>query len=235
MGMPSERQAIWNMALECASRRSHKYCENEFGCIECNDCKYNLYAYTNAEPAKVRLLMFEAEGAVYDLRSSIRSGTVTLILFILFILAIPVAMYWFLNSDWANGPLDSPSKPAVEAKYYGDDEGAIQSTLKKVATDMKHKKDVNKDGKVNCIDAALLFYRYYPDKNKVRVYWNCNEAKDFNHLFNLVLVKGEWIGVEPQAKFCGYTDTYRMKPIWKDQYDYRLNRDVTDSWLQYLN
>jgi len=233
MGMPSERNALWNVARDCAAQRIHKHCKESFGSMECNSCRYYIYNYTNAEPAKINLLMLQAEDSAAALVDLVKEGNRAIIAIILIPIAVLVGLYYLNNSKWFNGPLTPPTKGAVEARY-SDDENAVQSTLQKVAKGMTKKTDVNKDGKVNCIDAALLFYRYYPDKNKVRVYWNSNEAKDFNHLFNLVLVNGEWMGVEPQAKFCGY-DSYRMRPIWGDKYDYRLNKDVTDSWLQYLN
>ena len=44
----------------------------------------------------------------------------------------------------------------------------IDKTLKIVAEKWKTT-DVNGDGLHNCIDAAVLFYQYYPDKSKVTI------------------------------------------------------------------
>jgi len=239
MSMPSERQAIWDVACSCALTRIKKCCNNEFGSIECNDCKVYVYNYIDAEPRKVNLLMLQAESTARSLVNLNRDGTRGIILFI----TIPILLFalgvWFLNSKWSNGPLPGSSTAKdtvkIEQPVIENAEQAIWTTLKKVSADMKKKKDVNNDGLVNCIDAAIMFYRYYPYKDKVLIYWNYNPSKDFNHLFNLVLVNGTWIGVEPQAVFCGYTNTYRMHDIWKGQYDSSRNQNSTDSWLQYLN
>jgi hypothetical protein len=232
MSMPSERDSLWNVARECAAQRAHKCCKNEFGCIECNNCRYYLYNYANAEPAKINLLMLQAEDSVDALIRLNKSGTRTIIAFILLVIAIPIGLYFLANSEWFNGPLTPPAKGVVKAKY-SDDESAIWDTLQKVAIGMTKKTDVNKDGKVNCIDAALLFYKYYPYKDRVTIEYNYNPSKDFNHMFNAVFIGGNWIAVEPQAKFCGY-DVYRMKPIWDNQYEWTLNRDVTKEWLEYV-
>jgi len=180
-----------------------------------------------------RMLQNEIDLTYRTIRSYNSHGVLGAILIVLFLGGLG---YLFWQSISGDAPIKNggSSVPVVAVeKRNSNDESSIQTTLYKVAKDLEYKKDINRDGKVNCIDAALLFYRYFPDKNKVRVYWNRNDAKDFNHLFNLVLFNGEWIGVEPQAKFCGF-NSYRMRPIWGDQYDYRLNQDVTDSWLQYL-
>ena len=231
MGMPSERGALWNVALECAIRRLKNKCSNRFCSTECNGCKFYLYEYVNGEPAKINLLMLQAETEMGSLVRANREGVIKLIAFITLPFIISAIIYWVANSEWFNRP-SAPNKGAIEARY-SDDESAVWSTLQKVAIGMTKKTDVNKDGKVNCIDAALLFYKYYPYKDRVTIEYNYNPSKDFNHMFNAILIGGNWIAVEPQAKFCGY-DVYRMKPIWGNQYEWTLNRDVTKEWLEYV-
>jgi hypothetical protein len=53
-------------------------------------------------------------------------------------------------------------------------------------------RDVNLDGKINCIDYAVMFYEYYPDSEII----HCkNNRYGFNHLLNRV--NGRYI--EPQT------------------------------------
>jgi len=109
----------------------------------------------------------------------------------------------------------------------------IENTLKIVAEKWKTT-DVNGDGKINCIDAALLFYIYYPDKYYVRIIANENPDNDFYHLFNAVLINGFWWEIEPQT-YAYEESSYWMKDVWGNLYDYSLNYDVTDYFLDYIS
>ena len=51
----------------------------------------------------------------------------------------------------------------------------IEATLRFVALKWKIT-DVNRDGLHNCIDAAVLFYKYFPDKNSVAIIVNVNPS-----------------------------------------------------------
>jgi len=111
-------------------------------------------------------------------------------------------------------------------------EAQIQQTLIKVAADILRQVDVNKDGQCNCIDAAVLFYKYFPDKSAVCIEWNYNEKTDINHMFNCVLMYGYWRAIEPQTVYTGGSSFY-MKDAWGAQYDSSLNKDVTAYWSQF--
>ena len=108
----------------------------------------------------------------------------------------------------------------------------IDKTLKIVAEKWKIT-DVNGDGLHNCIDAAVLFYQYYPDKSKVCIELNYNSKTGMNHLFNCVFTDGVWKGIEPQAYAHNYSNYY-MSPVWGSQYDNTYNRDVTDKYKCYV-
>jgi hypothetical protein len=76
----------------------------------------------------------------------------------------------------------------------------IEATLYKVAKDFAKDIDVNGDGLTNCIDAAVLFYKYWPgDKNEVCIEVNDNDNTGIHHAFNCVIVNGVWRAIEPQA------------------------------------
>jgi len=107
----------------------------------------------------------------------------------------------------------------------------IEQTLRIVAQKWETT-DVNGDGKYNCIDAAVLFYKYYPDKSKVGIIINVNPKTDFNHLFNAVLINGRWIAIEPQAYATNYK-TYWMNDIWGNRYDNSYNRVATQIYARY--
>jgi len=108
----------------------------------------------------------------------------------------------------------------------------IDKTLKIVAEKWK-KTDVNGDGLHNCIDAAVLFYQYYPDKSKVSIEININPSRDFNHLFNCVFTDGVWKAIEPQAYASNHSN-YLMWAVWENEYDVTYNRDVTDEYKKYV-
>jgi hypothetical protein len=75
------------------------------------------------------------------------------------------------------------------------------------------------------VDYAIQFWNYYPRQNEVRVIWNNNKSKNWNHLF----VKVNGMMIEPAA-YLNY-DTpdhwFTIQRIWGDKYDSSLDRDVT--------
>jgi len=105
-------------------------------------------------------------------------------------------------------------------------EKVINETLRQVAVLMTDGMDVNGDGYSNCIDAAVLFYKYYPYKKDVKIISNQNAVTNMNHMFNYVLINKSWRSVEPQAKIKNHK-SYFMKDIWGDKYDMSKNMDVT--------
>ena len=108
----------------------------------------------------------------------------------------------------------------------------IDRALRLVAENWK-RTDVNGDGLHNCIDAAVLFYQYYPDKNKVCIELNRNPKTGMHHLFNCVFTDGVWKAIEPQAYANKYSN-YFMWAVWGNQYDNSYNRDVTPDFLKYV-
>lgn len=111
-------------------------------------------------------------------------------------------------------------------------EQQIRDTLAIVARHKKARVDVNGDGLVNCIDAAVLFYQYFPDRNRVRIMRNINNAQNFNHLFNAVNFNGQWRTIEPQA-FYANKQVFWMRDIWGRQYNPNFNRNETERWRVY--
>ena len=54
-----------------------------------------------------------------------------------------------------------------------------------------------------------------------------------NHLFNAVKIGGEFVYLEPQAKWNRH-NTHSMYSIWGNKYDPAFNRDVTKDYLKYV-
>jgi len=108
----------------------------------------------------------------------------------------------------------------------------IDKTLRIVEDKLRQKVDVNRDGKTNCIDAAVTFYKYYPDKSKVCIMINRNPSTGMNHLFNCVFTEGVWKAIEPQAYFSNHSN-YLMWAVWGNKYDKSYNRDETEKWKVY--
>ena len=121
------------------------------------------------------------------------------------------------------------STPAVRST---SEHANIDRTLRLVAEKCK-RTDVNRDGLYNCIDAAVLFYQYYPDKSKVCIEINRNPTTGMNHLFNCVFTDGVWKAIEPQA-YASNRSNYFMWSVWGRQYDNSYNRDVTSDYLRYV-
>jgi hypothetical protein len=107
----------------------------------------------------------------------------------------------------------------------------IEQTLRIVAAKYK-KTDVNKDGLYNCIDAAVLFYKHYPDKSRVCIEINKNPKTGMHHLFNCVFTDGVWKAIEPQAYYTNKSN-YLMWAVWGNQYDNTYNHDETEKWKVY--
>jgi len=112
------------------------------------------------------------------------------------------------------------------------DHSSIDRTLRLVAENFM-RIDVNGDGKHNCVDAAVLFYQYYPNKNNVRIALNRNLKTGMNHLFNYVFTDGVWEAIEPQAYSSNHSN-YLMRAVWGSQYDNSYNRDVTSDYIVYV-
>jgi len=108
----------------------------------------------------------------------------------------------------------------------------VNATLDKVEADLKRGVDVNNDGKINCIDAAVLFYKYYP--NKQNCYITLNQHGDMNHLFNTVLVDNTWRCIEPQAHYKYRYETFYIRDIWGSTYDSNYNEDATQQYKKFV-
>jgi hypothetical protein len=121
----------------------------------------------------------------------------------------------------------TPSKSNMNISEHAN----IDQTLRIVAEKWK-KTDVNKDGLYNCIDAAVLFYKHYPDKSKVCIEVNYNPDTGMNHAFNCVFTDGVWKAIEPQSYYTKHSN-YLMWAVWGSEYNNKYNRDETEKYKVY--
>jgi len=86
-------------------------------------------------------------------------------------------------------------------------------------------RDINNDGKVNCIDYSITFRHLYG--SNARLIINNNPRSGMNHMFIRVYYGvNEFIDIEPQ----GTPQRYSMGLIWGMLYKWNYNKDVTSQW-----
>jgi len=124
-------------------------------------------------------------------------------------------------------PTPAPVNVAVTAASSTNRSAPSFIAARKTAENIR---DVNRDGKINCIDYACLYKQYYGDGTQARLIWNKNDTANFNHLFVYIPDgAGGWIAIEPS-----YTSEDISKRTisyaWGSQYNSRYDRDVTASY-----
>ncbi|MCL2042953.1 MAG: hypothetical protein FWG89_02305 [Treponema sp.] len=244
MSVQSFSSTLYDCAIECALLRQKRRCKETFGGYACYDCRFNINRYIDADPRHVELFMLQAETQASSIRSAGKLHRIPLALIIAFCLLSAWCGYRAeqqrAERAAARVSQQSPARTARVSQQApartvpaANDMQMIESTLRKVTADLRRNVDVNGDGLVNCIDAAVLFYQYYPEKNNVTISLNVNKDTGMNHLFNVVLVNGVWRAIEPQARSTGWT-SFWMRDVWKSKYDHRLNKVVTDHYVRYI-
>ena len=229
MAGPSFTGTLYDCATECALRRRDRTCNDSFGSAACNSCKWNILNYTDVDLRQAKLFMLSAEKRVSAVKVARRAHRAPLLIVILVFSFFTYKSY--VAEQYRKGvsaAVSTPKSSVVTDAIHQN----ITFALQKVNHDTQVRKiDVNGDGLVNCIDAAVLFYKYYPNKNDVCIELNVNNVTKLNHLFNCVRVNGAWRAVEPQ----GYgSKSYWMRDIWGDAYNSKLNQDVTEKYKRYV-
>jgi hypothetical protein len=88
--------------------------------------------------------------------------------------------------------------------------------------------DMNKDGKVDCIDYSIYFRMLYG--SNAFIIMNKNPKTGMNHMFIQVHTSLSFYDIEPQ----GTEYVYAMSAIWGMKYDPFYNQDVTSQWGGYV-
>jgi len=227
--------ALNQCAMECSLRRLNGVCRYQFDSMSCSHCKYYIKNYTDAEPRHVQLFMLQAETQAGILKGNYNNQKLVwwflLGVAVFFVLAIVIGQK--VEESWFRDHRPPNNIPRVEIKGNHDQHNNIIAAMDKVSSDLYNKVDVNGDRKTNCVDAAVLFYKYYPDKEQVCIEVNHNPDTGMNHLFNCVLINGYWRAVEPQSIHSRQT-SYYMMDVWGSSYDNQYNKDVTSKYIQYI-
>ena len=236
--LTSSQEALFNCALECALRRRKRICKNHFDSYACNKCKFYVKNYVYDEPNHVQLYMLEVEREAERQNYIVKEDRFFHHFCFAFIIAILLFFYYVTDKQdkkyAANIPQGTVTNQSATASARASTEhDMINRALVQTSAELKKKTDVNSDKLVNCIDAAVLFYGFFPDKNKVAIIVNKNNSTGMHHLFNAVLIDGVWRAIEPQAYHAGHT-VYWMRDIWGNQYDYNLNRVATNDYIKFV-
>jgi len=224
--------SVWKYALKCAIRRDNDLCSTIFNTSYCDNCTYFVKNYLPAQTddEEVKLIMLKADekawaGIVENYFKYI--GTAVLIISMLFVL-----MLWDYDPLWIRIKAKKtyhPDTHGLIADTGTEQHANIDETLSKVAEELWKGRDVNWDKRLNCIDATIIFYHYFPDKSKVNIMGNVNPDENFNHLFISVFTDGEWKTIEPQAYYSG-NRSYWMEDVWNSRYDMRYDTEETKLW-----
>ena len=234
--IPSEQQALYDVAVNCAYNRLTDHCSATFGSKTCATCKWNLFEYVDADPRQAKLLMLSAERSAKTLMHAAKSldsfsrGT-KFLAFIMACIILTMAVLVVKGCNQEQAMKKARAAAAAKPQTVLSTESKVDAALSRVAANSS--RDVNGDGLVNCIDAAVLFYKYYPDKNDVTIELNYNTRTNMNHLFNVVNFQGTWRAIEPQAKAKGHS-RYFMRDVWGSQYDPAYNKVVTKDYIKYV-
>ena len=223
-------KAIHNCGMECALRRFNRKCLKRFGSKACLACKWNIEAYVNADPRHVRLFMLQCEHDAQELKSRASLPWGIFVAGFLIVLFLGI-MHYRYNKKYGPTQFEASQPTAATRQAHLDDE--IWATMSFVTRDLNKKVDVNGDGQINCIDASVLFYQYFPDKDRVCIEVNYNPKTKWHHAFNCVKINGVWRGIEPQSLW-KKGSSYWMKDVWAKKYDSSYNQDETEIYKKYV-
>lgn len=136
---------------------------------------------------------------------------------------------FFTEADKRNAP-----KPKVKAKHE-DISKETEINVRRVLRMVNERVyDMNGDGKVNCIDHAVMFKltwdEYFPDADCVIVR-NMNPNSGMSHLFVAVFESKlfKYVDIEPWSR---NIDVWQMADVWGNAYDKWYNiYGEDDAWM----
>ncbi|MCL2245266.1 MAG: hypothetical protein FWC03_12505 [Treponema sp.] len=243
MDLPNPNQALYTCAVNCILNRRNGKCKNQWDSMACNDCRLYIKRYIDVDPMQAELYMIQAQDQVeldYPRFRLINP------LSIFIVLSIAAIVGWWHYSNYltdkriADYRLEQQGKQVQQTQQQSANiVPALNTTMQYVYAAMDNverrlhaEEDINHDGLVNCIDAAIFFYQVYPVKSDVAIIVNRNTVTGFHHLFNSVNFNGTWRAIEPQARYSRQNSIW-MEDVWPNKYNAALNRVVTDEYLRY--
>jgi len=245
MVTPSYSRSLYDCATECALKRAKRKCRVQYGSALCKTCPFDVAQYVDADPRQLKLFMMQANTRAYAMRASnrlpIAVGIGILVL---------IGLVWYSNyrfhqriretayptvqvaAPTATAPA-AGSKPIIRFGG-GNEEYVVDHTLLLVEQFMAAETDMTGDGKSNCQDASVLFYSFFPDRDKVRIMVNYNPDTGMNHMFVYVLWNGQWYAIEPDSRYYATPIGSRqwtclMTKLYGSRYVPALDKDYTTS------
>jgi len=228
---------IRKYAIKCVLRRNKDLCSSEFNTAYCDNCTYFVKNYLPKEmdDEAVKLFMLKVEEVtwVFTMEKQLYTGfAVAFFIYMIFALIV-----WDYDPFWMRTRAQTTAPPPVTRGFIPDtgieQHANIDETLSKVAEELWKGRDVNWDKQLNCIDATIIFYHFFPDRSKVCIMSNVNPTTRFNHLFIGVFSDGDWKLIEPQAYY-SRNESYWMEDVWDSRYDTHYNTEETKLWRWYL-
>jgi hypothetical protein len=179
----------------------------------------------------MELFMLQAENSAAEVEAT--SGNHRLVFALIIIGCLGMAWLSWDNQQYRehlrNNPNDAPTWGMYMTQRQQHQQ--IWDTLHIVSDYMRRGVDVNGDGLVNCIDAAVIFYRYFPGR-AIRMMENYNRPT-MHHLYIDVWYRGRWISIEPQAHFRNHRSFF-MRDVWGSTWNRRFSEDWTHWWRRYV-
>jgi len=239
---------LYKLARNCAEF-------NNKGCnCQCERCGYNIYLYTNERDATLIKSNAYADYQRYKevvdrIEQRVRQNNTAATVGPLIVIALFVGGF-----VWCCSACKSCSNPSQTISVSQLDDNKIEQRYVPLTIDDEVKwllnnqnnpeniphilkvikqqnvLDLNRDGKINCIDYSITFRNLYGYNAKLII--NRNYITGMNHMFVIVQYPDSinTIHVEPQ----GDPDWYTMGQVWGVKYDQYRNHDVTDVWGQYI-
>ncbi|GHV85561.1 hypothetical protein AGMMS50230_11690 [Spirochaetia bacterium] len=199
-----QQQDLYIVAYKCAEL--HTY----YKCNDCNNCQWNIdlmgYASTETRLIKARAAIDYANkyNTYNKIMSDDRKLCVGLIIFII------IGIIVFRHLEFGD-PENTYQYPSTTAAY--------DAMIPYVRKTQQLLRDVNKDGKINCIDYAVVFYEVTPNSKII----HCWDYRDLNHLLNKV---GD-LYIEPQAR------DGRPGTLWPMSFPGSVKKDETQKYAVY--
>jgi len=216
---------------------------NRDGCdCVCGSCDYNVFNYTDTRTAGILMANARANYADWqEVKRKIQQDDLAFNLAPLIFIALIVAgIMWCCNkcaapsqavqmNESTTGRLTAMQQTA-EVRYLLSHQNQPEN-IDRILKVMRSQgvRDVNRDGKINCIDNSITFYRLYG--SDARIIINNNPLNGMNHMFIMVWYDSiNTIHIEPQ----GEPGWYAMGVVWGMKYKPYFNKDVTSIWGGYV-
>jgi hypothetical protein len=226
---------VYAIAIECARINDCKLCE-----LSCGNCQYNVFNY-GLKPAEASLIKANAytdynrnKKVQWEI-DSVKIGHS--IINLLVVVAVGALIVWGCDQCHTPTKTVTVTPPVIDRYNNGNyfDEPILQrfdATLPEnfhlvvLKTMWQEKvKDIDNDGKVNCVDYSIRFRQLYGPGARIIVNQNPNEyyPSIMNHMF-IQLPDGTYL--EPQSK----TTNFDVAEYWGVIYDPEYNKDETVKW-----